>query len=348
MASWNRSSVRRRPDTGGNLRRRVTPSSSSTRSPRSEQHVAAVERRVGVREVDALVRAAALLARERGGGDQARQRERVAGQLAQALGVRRRPARRQSAARVASRRRRRAARPARRPPRSRGGAPARRAPPARRGGRGRSTRPASSTPAGWRRAARCRRIRRRRRGPAATRGRPGRSRRRPSCSGRPARPARGRARGSMPSRAQRVGDVGEPGHVDRPQVEPTERVPCSRSRPRPPAPPRRAAPARRRTARRRRPASSAPSPRTASVIRKPSRAPSLTSAVGWNCMNSRSASAAPAAWASARPTPTEPGGLVVRAHSAAAPPVARTVPRGAPRPARRPASGRPRPTQRPS
>ena len=34
----------------------------------------------------------------------------------------------------------------------------------------------------------------------------------------------------------------------------------------------------------------APSPRTASVIRKPSRGPSSRSAVGWNCMNSRSAS----------------------------------------------------------
>ena len=45
-------------------------------------------------------------------------------------------------------------------------------------------------------------------------------------------------------------------------------------------------------------------------------------AVGWNCISSRSASAAPARWASSRPTPCEPGGLVVRAHSAAAPPVA--------------------------
>ena len=44
-------------------------------------------------------------------------------------------------------------------------------------------------------------------------------------------------------------------------------------------------------------------------------------------MNSRSASAAPAARASSRPEPNEPGGLVVRDHSAAAPPVARIVPR---------------------
>jgi hypothetical protein len=44
-------------------------------------------------------------------------------------------------------------------------------------------------------------------------------------------------------------------------------------------------------------------------------------AVGWNCISSRSASCAPAAWASSRPIPIEPGGLVVRDHSAAAPPV---------------------------
>ena len=38
-------------------------------------------------------------------------------------------------------------------------------------------------------------------------------------------------------------------------------------------------------------------------------------AVGWNWSSSRSARSAPAAWASSRPTPCEPGGLVVRAHS---------------------------------
>ena len=54
-------------------------------------------------------------------------------------------------------------------------------------------------------------------------------------------------------------------------------------------------------------------------------------------MNSRSASAAPACRArAAAPMPSEPGGFVVRDHSAAAPPVARTTPRAAD------ASGRPR------
>ena len=71
--------------------------------------------------------------------------------------------------------------------------------------------------------------------------------------------------------------------------------------------------------------SSAPSPRTASVTRKPSRSPGTATAVGWNCMNSRSASAAPASWASVRPEPIAPRGFVVRCHSAAAPPVASTV-----------------------
>ena len=67
-------------------------------------------------------------------------------------------------------------------------------------------------------------------------------------------------------------------------------------------------------------------------------------------MNSRSASSAPAACASASPTPTAPGGLVVRAHSAADPPVASTVPargdrqRAVRRASRsRPRSGRPAP-----
>ena len=81
-----------------------------------------------------------------------------------------------------------------------GSAGARRAP---RGGRTRSTRRASSTPAGWRRAGRCRRTRRPRAGPAATSGRRGRSRCRPSCSARPARPARARAPGRCPPRPAR-------------------------------------------------------------------------------------------------------------------------------------------------
>ena len=64
-------------------------------------------------------------------------------------------------------------------------------------------------------------------------------------------------------------------------------------------------------------------------------------------MNSRSARRAPAAWASARPTPTEPAGFVERDHSAAEPPVASTVPRAAT--ASGPACERAAtPTQRPS
>ena len=72
----------------------------------------------------------------------------------------------------------------------------------------------------------------------------------------------------------------------------------------------------------------APSPRTASVMRKPSCSSlACTSAVGWNCMNSTSASSAPAACARVRPTPVAPRGLVVRSQRAAAPPVASTTAR---------------------
>src|SRR3954454_11056541 len=71
----------------------------------------------------------------------------------------------------------------------------------------------------------------------------------------------------------------------------------------------------------------APSPRTASETRNPSRPGTPTTAVGWNCTNSRSGRAAPAARASISPDPNEPGGLVVRDHSAAAPPVASTTAR---------------------
>ena len=88
----------------------------------------------------------------------------------------------------------------------------------------------------------------------------------------------------------------------------------------------------------------APSPRIASVTRNPSRPGSPITAVGWNCSSSRSASRAPAAWASISPTPWEPGGLVVRSHSAAAPPVAIIV---APA-AIRPPSSQTTPRQRPS
>ena len=73
------------------------------------------------------------------------------------------------------------------------------------------------------------------------------------------------------------------------------------------------------------PCSVAPSPRIASVIRKPSRRGTPMTAVGWNWTNSRSARSRRRACASTRPTPSEPGGLVVRDQSAAAPPVASTV-----------------------
>ena len=63
--------------------------------------------------------------------------------------------------------------------------------------------------------------------------------------------------------------------------------------------------------------STAPSPRSASERRSDE----STSVVGWNCTNSRSASAAPARYAAAIPSPTAPAGLVVRSQSAAAPPV---------------------------
>ena len=72
----------------------------------------------------------------------------------------------------------------------------------------------------------------------------------------------------------------------------------------------------------------APSPRIASVIRAPSkRVSGRASAVGWNWQNSRSARSAPAAAPKTGPAPIAPRGLVVRRHSAAAPPVASTVAR---------------------
>ena len=62
------------------------------------------------------------------------------------------------------------------------------------------------------------------------------------------------------------------------------------------------------------------------MIRSPSkRVPGRASAVGWNWQNSRSARSAPAAAARTGPAPIAPRGLVVRRHSAAAPPVASTV-----------------------
>ncbi|MDI2023341.1 hypothetical protein PJL18_03889 [Paenarthrobacter nicotinovorans] len=74
----------------------------------------------------------------------------------------------------------------------------------------------------------------------------------------------------------------------------------------------------------------APSPRTASEISRGCASPSAswgappgTMQVGWNWKNSRSASAAPARHASARPSAVATEGLVVWANSCPAPPVAR-------------------------
>ena len=75
----------------------------------------------------------------------------------------------------------------------------------------------------------------------------------------------------------------------------------------------------------RRPASSsstAPSPRTASET---SGLPSTASAVGWNWVNSTSASAAPARNAAATPSPVVTLGLVVCRYSCPAPPLASTT-----------------------
>ena len=159
------------------------------------------------------------------------------------------------------------------------------------------------------------------------RARRGRSRSRPSCSARRARPARARASGRCPLRRSTATTFGNSAGSTARMSSPTDARRVSRMR--------------RATAsatssrgassstKRSPPASSsiAPSPRTASVTRKPSAPSAPATAVGWNCMISRSASAAPAAWASSMPAPTAPGGLVVRDHSAAAPPVASTTAR---------------------
>ena len=156
------------------LGRRASTSFSSARS------AAAVARPPGYacrrapgsrsRVVGALVRAAALLAGEAGGGDQPRDRERVARRaraapsaLAAQAGV--------APERVAASP---AGGPARRVGRGRRARPRpaardRASPRARRGARTRSTRRASSRRAGWRRAGRCRRTRRPRRGPGRRR-----------------------------------------------------------------------------------------------------------------------------------------------------------------------------------
>ena len=70
--------------------------------------------------------------------------------------------------------------------------------------------------------------------------------------------------------------------------------------------------------------STAPSPRTASLISGMGYRP-MSSAVGWNCTNSRSANAAPARAARISPCPVEPAGLVVCWNNPPTPPVAITT-----------------------
>ncbi len=182
--------------------------------------------------------------------------------------------------------------------------------------------------AGWRRAAPCRRPRRRHTARPRSSVRADRRRSRPSRSAPPAPPA--------PARAW------DPG---RPRAGPRRRWESARGRSLRMSSPTELAPVSRRrdwiaretssrgasSSTKRSPVlascSVAPSPRIASVTRNPSRPGTPITAVGWNCSSSRSASRAPAACASSSPTPCEPGGLVVRAHSAAAPPVASTTAR---------------------
>ncbi len=311
----------------------------------ADHGVPAVERRIGVREIAPLVGPPALLARKRGGGDQPRQRVGVARE-APAASRRRGEARRGATARSGSA-----------PWGVRGGAPdrrrgdrpaaARRWPRGRRAGRGRSTPPGSSTPGGWPRAGRCRHTRPPRAARRRRRARRGRWPHPPSCSARRAPRGPGRGRGRCPPRPgprRCSGSAPCPPGACRATTEgrPLRRSSASIAR----ATSSRGA----SSSTKRSPAASwsvAPSPRTASVTRNPSRTPSATRAVGWNWTNSRSARSAPAACARARPTPTDPSGLVVRDHSAAAPPVASTVPRdticAGPR-----SDATPTPTQRPS
>ncbi|SKS07096.1 Uncharacterised protein [Mycobacteroides abscessus subsp. abscessus] len=70
----------------------------------------------------------------------------------------------------------------------------------------------------------------------------------------------------------------------------------------------------------------APSPRTASLIRgRHPAASGVCSIVGWNWMNSMSATDTPARNANAMPSPVDPSGLVVAEYRCPSPPVARTT-----------------------
>ena len=146
---------------------------------------------------------------------------------------------------------------------------------------------------------------------------------RPSCSARPARPGRARARGRVPASRSAAKTLGKWAGSTARMSSPTERsaglLQARLDR------------ARDLVARRElvdealaAGVEQASLPRRGSPRSRgsPSRPGTPITAVGWNCSSSRSASVAPAAWASSSPTPCEPGGLVVRDHSAAAPPVA--------------------------
>ena len=186
--------------------------------------------------------------------------------------------------------------------------------------------------AGWRRAARCSPPRRTPTVPA-TRAAPGRVHRDAAHV-----VMRGRAHGDRlvrrvdPGRPAGGGDAGKPRGEARRRAPRAHRgtrdvrrryAPTRRGRRRRAAPVRRPA----RRAMKRAPVSStstAPSPRTASLTSGIGSRPT-SSAVGWNCTNSRSASAAPARAASASPLPIAPAGLVLCGYSPPSPPVASTT-----------------------
>ena len=213
----------------------------------------------------------------------------------------------------------------------RGGVAARGTPPARPGGRTRSTRPASSRPAGWRRAGPCTPH-----SPTAYRpgqrssARRGRWPRRPSCSAPRARPGSGRAPGRCPRPRARRRCSGSAPTSTCAHVEPDGRLARLR---------RSSAWIASATSSRGASSSTKRSPSRVEQVRAlaahrlgdqeaVARALAARSAVGWNCMNSRSASArARRRSASAGPAPTAPRGLVVRSQSAAMPPVASTTAR---------------------
>ena len=173
--------------------------------------------------------------------------------------------------------------------------------------------------------------------------RPGRSARRRSGSARPGRPGSGRCRvdaGQRAGRGHRREAAGEDGRRDAGRVQEDMVADAARRRA-----------IRRETASDttsrgarsasgctpsmiRAPApsiSTAPSPRTASVTsgRWPRSPGPVHSTVGWNCMNSTSARAAPARSAIASPSPVATPGLVVAAYRWPAPPVASTTARAA-------------------